>query len=132
MVNRYSPYEIYVRDMQETPVVAKKYAIDEILQHCPPLPPKPAKQYRPPIDKSSLPAKGRLERASKYLAKLPPAIEGQKGSRTTFIAAKKLLTRCGLTPEETYDLLMREFNPRCCPVWTSDEIFKKVQDAASS
>jgi len=131
-VNRYSADEIYVRDMQGTPVVAKKYSIDEILQHCPPLPPKPAKPYRPPIDKSSLPAKGRLERASKYLDKLPPAIEGQNGSRTTFITALKLLDVCQLTTEETCDLMLREYNPRCWPPWTEEEIEKKVRDAFNS
>ena len=108
----------------------KRYGPEEIMQHYPPLPPKPAKQYRPPSNNANLTGEQRMERASKYLAKLPPAIQGENGSRTTFIAAMKLLTRCGLNEKETYDLMRREYNHRCSPPWTDSELLKKVQDAA--
>ncbi|MDR2561734.1 MAG: RepB family DNA primase [Holophagales bacterium] len=108
----------------------KRYSPEEIMQHYPPLPPKPTKRYEPPKDMGNLTAYERLRRASKYLAKLPPAIQGENGSRTTFIVAKKLLTQCGLSEKETYDLMRREYNRRCAPPWTDSELLKKVQDAA--
>jgi len=107
-----------------------KYSPEEVMQHYPPLPPKPVKQHGPTKSNAKLTSGQRMERASKYLATLPPAIQGENGSRTTFIAAKKLLTRCGLSEQETYDLLRREYNRRCSPPWTDSELLKKVQDAA--
>ena len=120
MLKKYSPDDIFI---SETPVIAKKYSLDEILQDCPPYVPKPVKSYNSSPNRAApSDPKTRLERATKYLAKVPPAIQGDNGSRTTFIAAKKLLTQCGLTPEETYNLLLHKYNPRCCPPWTEDEL----------
>jgi hypothetical protein len=129
MVNRYSSTDIL---LSESPVVAMKYSLDEILRGCPPLPSKPVKEYRPPQNRANLTVEQRLRRASRYLAKLPPAIQGCNGSRATFVAALKLMTVCGLSDKEAFDLLWREYNPRCCPPWTYDELLKKVHDAANS
>jgi putative DNA primase/helicase len=70
-----------------------------------------------------------LDRARAYLAKVDPAVSGKRGHDTTFRAACKVGPGFDLTEEECYGLLLREFNPRCDPPWTSDEIAHKVDDA---
>jgi len=72
-----------------------------------------------------------LDQARNYVDKLPPAIEGKKGSSTTFTAALKLLSK-GLPEAETLEVLMEKYNPRCKPPWTKEELQRKVQYAAKT
>ncbi len=70
-----------------------------------------------------------IERASKYLAKLPPAISGQNGSDALFYAACKMVKGFDLSDSHAMRLLTNEYNPRCVPPWSERELRHKVDDA---
>lgn len=70
-----------------------------------------------------------VERARKYLAKLPPAIEGADGSGTCFHAACVVVLGFGLD-EGTAMMLMGEYNQTCQPPWSEKELLHKVRSAA--
>jgi hypothetical protein len=69
-----------------------------------------------------------VQQARKYLAKMDPAIEGQGGDRQTYQAAYVLVLGFGLPPEEALPLLV-EYNRRCDPPWTLEELRHKLQMA---
>ncbi len=69
-----------------------------------------------------------LERARKYLAKLPPAISGQGGHDATFHAACKLVLGFGLDRADALALL-NHWNEACQPPWSDRELEHKVDDA---
>lgn len=69
-----------------------------------------------------------IERARKYLAKLPPAISGQNGSGACFRAACVLVCGFALDREPALTLL-REFSERCEPPWSEYELAHKVDGA---
>ena len=71
-------------------------------------------------------------RAIAYLAKCPPAIEGQGGHDTTFSVATALVHGFGLEPKRALDILLTEYNPRCEPEWKPHELEHKVESAAST
>lgn len=73
-----------------------------------------------------------MEKIINYINKLPAAIQGNNGSRTTFVAALKLSSVWGLSASETYDLMLNHYNPRCRPAWSPDELWHKVKSAAHS
>ena len=70
-----------------------------------------------------------IERARKYLAKLPPAVSGQDGHGRTFHAACVLVLGFDL-PEADAMNLMREYNQGCQPPWSEKELLHKVSGAA--
>jgi replicative DNA helicase len=70
-----------------------------------------------------------IERARKYLAKLPPAISGQGGHPATFHAACCMVCGFGLTEDQAM-MLMREYNASCSPQWSEKELLHKVRSAA--
>lgn len=59
----------------------------------------------------------RLERASKYLATCDPAVQGCGGHNKLLYAADRMVNGFCLTDREAYDILAKEFNPRCIPPW---------------
>lgn len=70
-----------------------------------------------------------LDRARKYLVKLPPAISGQGGHSATFRAACALVIGFGLERDQALALL-REWNEtHCHPPWSERELVHKVTDA---
>lgn len=69
-------------------------------------------------------------RARAYLATLPPAIQGQGGSRQTFRAACVLVLGFSLSPTIALPLL-QEYNDRCQPPWSEFELRHKLEDADS-
>jgi hypothetical protein len=69
-----------------------------------------------------------IERARRYLAKLPPAISGQGGHKATFHAACVLVRGFVLERDDALQL-MREWNETCQPPWTERELEHKVDDA---
>lgn len=71
------------------------------------------------------------ERASRFLAKMPEAIDGSEGHKATLRAAIALVRGFGLSQTDALDMLVREYNPRCRPPWTERELRHKVQDAAT-
>lgn len=74
----------------------------------------------------------RTERARRALAKMRPGVQGDNGSRATFIAAKMLFRQFGLSESTALDLLRTDFNPRCVPPWSERELRHKVESAARS
>lgn len=70
-----------------------------------------------------------LERARKYVAKLPPAVSGQGGHDVTFKAACVLALGFGLPEPEAMQVL-GEWNQTCQPPWSDKDLVHKVRDAA--
>lgn len=69
-----------------------------------------------------------VERARKYIAKLPPAVSGSKGHDVTFHAACVLVLGFGL-PESLSLMLLQEWNQACQPPWSDRELLHKVKQA---
>src|SRR5262249_1392533 len=69
------------------------------------------------------------ERAIKYLAKVPPAIDGQGGHNQTMEAARAICWGFAVGSEAGFNLLWEHYNPRCQPPWTEQELRHKCQDA---
>lgn len=65
---------------------------------------------------------------SNYLKSAAPAIEGQTGDTHTFRVAVRG-KEYGLSPEITWKLLKRYWNPRCDPPWDEDTLREKVENA---
>ena len=91
----------------------------------PPLPP-PASRKSPAIAPR---AAGRAqERASAYLAALPPAVSGQGGHGRTFRAACVLVKGFGLGVDEARPIL-QAWDLGCDPPWSERELEHKLRDA---
>lgn len=71
------------------------------------------------------------DRATAYLAKMPPAISGQGGHLTAFKAAAVLVKGFALSEAEALPLLM-SWNVLCDPPWTERELRQKLRSAAKS
>ncbi len=56
-------------------------------------------------------------RAGAYLAQCEPAIQGQAGHDKLLYVASRMVHGFLLTDTQTYDILAREYNPRCIPPW---------------
>lgn len=70
-----------------------------------------------------------VERYVDYLEKLAPvAIQGEAGDHTTFTVACKGRD-LGLSKEKTLELMLKHYNHRCIPDWTSGELSAKVRNA---
>lgn len=69
-----------------------------------------------------------LQRAARYLASVPPAIQGDAGDPQTFRACCKLVRGFDLTDAEAFELLA-SWNTQCVPPWTDDELLEKIQNA---
>jgi hypothetical protein len=72
--------------------------------------------------------RGVVERARKYLAKLPPAVSRQGGHDATFRAACAMVRGFGLDRDDVLKLL-RQWNETCQPPWSERELEHKVDDA---
>ena len=68
------------------------------------------------------------KRARKYLDQLPPAIQGQNGSKITYRAACVLVVDFALSPSDAYPLLA-EYSDRCLPPWSENELWHKLHSA---
>jgi hypothetical protein len=73
-----------------------------------------------------------LRRASAYLERIPGAVAGSGGHDQTWQAALKVVKGFDLQPSDAYALLANEYNPRCSPPWTENELRHKIADAGSS
>ncbi len=58
-----------------------------------------------------------MRRAGAYLAQCEPAIQGQAGHDKLLYAASRMVHGFLLTDSQAYDILAREYNPRCVPPW---------------
>jgi replicative DNA helicase len=68
-------------------------------------------------------------KALAYLETLPPAVSGDGGHDRTFHAASVLTQGFALTPQQALPLL-RQYNERCQPPWSDDELRHKLEGAA--
>jgi hypothetical protein len=73
----------------------------------------------------------RLQRAERYLARIPGAVSGQSGHDATFAVAVYLVKGFALTPDEAFPL-MAEWNQSCVPPWSNAELKHKLEDAAKA
>lgn len=104
------------------------YDLADFEKHLPeePLPPAPSPRKYFAIgahDSSSL-----IERARRYLSKVPGAVAGQGGHGRTFSAACSLVLGFGLSPEDALPILT-EWNQACVPPWSERELWHKLEDA---
>jgi hypothetical protein len=72
----------------------------------------------------------RLRRAAAYLDKMGPAVEGSGGDRQTYRAARALVHKFGLIPEEAMPLLRQWNETHCQPPWPEEQLAHKLQRAA--
>lgn len=72
-----------------------------------------------------------IERARRYVATQPAAIQGQNGSRDFWRAACTLVIGFDLAPADARPLLI-EYSDRCQPPWSDGEIDHALQRAAST
>lgn len=70
-----------------------------------------------------------LERARRYVSKMPPAVSGQSGHNTAFHVACVLVIGFDLTSEDALTV-MHEYNERCKPPWSERELLHKVNSAS--
>ncbi|MGV3518746.1 DNA-primase RepB domain-containing protein [Luteitalea sp.] len=69
-----------------------------------------------------------IERARRYVAATPPAVEGWQGDSATFRLCCRLLDRFGLSDAEALSLL-QAWNAGCRPPWTLRDLAVKVRSA---
>jgi hypothetical protein len=69
-----------------------------------------------------------IERARRYVAATPPAMEGQHGDLVTFRLCCRLLDHFGLSDAEALSLL-QAWNGRCRPPWSMRDLALKVRSA---
>lgn len=69
-----------------------------------------------------------IERARRYLAKVPHAVSGSGGHNATFHAALCLAVGFDLD-RHAVETLMREYNMRCDPPWSEKELAHKINGA---
>lgn len=81
-----------------------------------PLPPRPG-------------GRDRVDRAAAYLARIPPAVAGERGHARTFHAACILVQGFGLEIDQARPLLAT-WNQGCQPPWSPAELEHKLADAA--
>ena len=70
-----------------------------------------------------------IERAKRYLASVPPAIAGQHGDVHTFRVCCRLIRGFALTDDQAFAVLA-EWNVRCQPPWSPEELLDKLRRAA--
>lgn len=69
-----------------------------------------------------------MERARKYITRIPGAVSGNNGHNNTFHVACVLVLRFGL-PEEAALECLREWNDTCDPPWPDRDLVHKVKSA---
>lgn len=69
-----------------------------------------------------------FDRARRYVARMPIAIQGTNGSDATFNVARKLVADFGLSDADAM-VLLREHSARCRPPWSERELLHKLASA---
>jgi len=73
-----------------------------------------------------------MERARRYIAKMPPSIQGQNGSAAFFNVALALVQKFDLPSAGVHDLLQEWNTLHSKPLWSEAEILHKLRDAFGS
>lgn len=68
-----------------------------------------------------------FERAAAYLAKMDPSISGQRGHDKLFYVACRMVHGFDLSIDQACVLILSDYNPRCVPPWTAEEIRYKCE-----
>lgn len=123
-VSRSGPYSWIARPSSVPLAKAPPWLVRVVLQMKTPQAAEPVA-----VDISRYRGMDRVERARRFARVLSPAIEGQDGSRTTFVAAMKISRGFDLTADEAFAVLATEWNPSCCPPWPPNELRRQVQRA---
>ena len=71
---------------------------------------------------------GSVERARRYLERVPPAITGQHGDLHTFRVCCRLVRGFALDDDEAF-VVLAAWNARCQPPWTDADLRDKVRRA---
>jgi hypothetical protein len=69
-----------------------------------------------------------IERARRYLARVPPAIAGEHGDVHTFRVCCRLVRGFALDDDAALGLLA-DWNTRCRPPWNDDDLRDKLRRA---
>ena len=68
------------------------------------------------------------DRARAYLKKVPPAVSGEKGHTATLLACEHITRGFDLGLEDALEV-MADWNRRCEPPWSEEELRRKVMEA---
>jgi len=74
----------------------------------------------------------RIDRAKKYLEKIPGALQGSSGSTQTFNAVAAVMFGFDLDAGTTFSLIDSYYNPRCSPLWSERDLRHKIDSCAKS
>ena len=80
-------------------------------------------------DVTTIPVDKRIELARRRLLAMPAAVSGNGGHIVTIKAANVVVRGYSLPGDVALDL-MREYNERCSPPWSENELRHKLEDAA--
>ena len=83
-------------------------------------------------DERQYPVGDGIERARKYLAKMPAAVSGSGGHAATYAAAVAMVHWFELSESDALGLMLSDYNHKCYPPWTKKELAHKVSDAAKN
>ena len=120
---RYFAYTGRSLDPDQLAVNDCQSGLDEILRQ---FWPAPSPSYSPPVNSSPGDV---MERALRYLDRVPPAISGQDGHGQTIRVAAILVRGFALSEEQAYMAIQR-WNATCQPPWCEKELRHKLADAA--
>jgi putative DNA primase/helicase len=71
-----------------------------------------------------------IDRARKYVATMDAAISGQRGHDRLYAVATVLIHGFALERTTAKAIILQDYNPRCKPPWSEEEIDHKLDDAA--
>ena len=69
-----------------------------------------------------------VTRARRYLLSAPPSIDGERGNDVAFKTACRLID-FGISPETSLELMWEDWNERCEPPWTDEELDTIIHNA---
>jgi hypothetical protein len=110
----------------------RRFSIDDVLAAFP-LPERAraaAPPSRPVAARHTVPGERAtvVERARRYLSRVPPAIEGNGGDAHTLSAACRIVRGFDLADVDALTLL-EEWNAGCAPPWSREELEIKIRNA---
>jgi len=101
----------------------RRYRVEDFEDHLPK--PEPVKVWTPP---ATIIGNDIISRATRYVATIPGAIEGQNGSGVAYHVACVLVEGFGLSVADAMPI-MQGWNQTCQPPWSESELLHKLQSA---
>jgi hypothetical protein len=95
-----------------------------------------AQQLRPPYERierevSELDNPASVQAGINFVQSTEIAIEGQRGDEITFVTAARLVREFALSVDTAFVIMRDHWNERCVPPWPVDELYQKIENAAS-